>query len=576
MNTHEIANKIGWTVGEDFPEWGNNPLYLTTITGGYLQKDETPKDAYWRLANTSAKHLKKPEIAQKVFDILWKGWLIPATPVMCNMGTDRGLPISCFSGRVDDSMYDIYNKNLEMAMLSKYGGGTAYDFSMVRPLGSPIKGGANGTSDGIIPFIKSFDSTILASKQGKTRRGATAIYLDVNHPEYESFLRVREPKGDINRQCMNIHQGAVIDDAFIEEVRNKNGRARRIWLDTIKQRIKTGEPYLFFIDNANKNLNEGFVKNNLKIWHSNLCSEIMLPTDPEHTLVCCLSSLNLAKYDEWKDTDTPYIATMFLDSVITEFLEVARDIKGFENAVRFAEKSRALGLGTLGWHTFLQSKMIPFTDFRANAYTNQIFGFISSEAKRASVDMAKEYGEPEWCRGTGTRNLTNMAVAPNRSSAKLGGGVSQSTEPYAANLWVDDDAKGLHIRKNPILKHVLKQKNISRSEYEGIWDQISEDKGSVQGISALTDEEKEVFLTFKEINQMDLVRQAGIRQKYIDQGQSINLAFQQNAPAKFINAVHLKAHEVGLKSLYYFRSESVLRADTQRRDLYSECVMCEG
>ncbi|YBU89256.1 MAG: ribonucleoside-diphosphate reductase subunit alpha [Candidatus Walczuchella monophlebidarum] len=569
METHTTAKQNGWKVEKDFPVWGNNELYLTTITGGYLLKEETPFEAYKRIAKTAARIHKEPILEKKIFDILWKGWLIPSTPVMGNFGNEKGLPISCFSSRVGDSMYDIYRKNLEMAILSKHGGGTAYDFTKVRPIGTMIKEGTLGTSDGIIPFIKSYDSTIIASKQGCTRRGAVAIYLNIEHKEYPQFLEIREPKGDVNRQCHNIHQGAVISDEFMRKVIEKNGSERELWLNTIKKRVKTGEPYLFFIDNANKNLPKNWKENDLKIWHSNLCSEIMLPTDENHTLVCCLSSLNLDKYDDWKDTDTVSYAIMFLDSVIQEFLDKSHDIHGIEDAVRFAEKSRALGLGVLGWHSYLQSKMIPFISLEANSLTRKIFGKIKEEAERTTQYLAKKYKETLWTKNTGIRNLTLTTVAPTRSSAKLAGGLSQGIEPIAANIYVDDDAKGMHIRKNVKLESLLKKKKLNTHE---MWDHIAHEKGSCQKIKALTKREREVFKCFKEINQLELIRQASIRQNYIDQGQSINLAFPQNAPARFINQVHIEAWKMGLKSLYYYRSESILRAET---NLYSECLLCE-
>lgn len=574
VETHKIAQKRGWEVGVDYPEWGNNDLYLTTINGNYLNGDETPRLAYRRLAKTASDLLGDSKLEEEFFNIFWKGWLIPSTPVMVNFGTDKGLPISCFSGRVGDDMYEIGRKELELRMLSKHGGGTAYDFSLIRPSGSLIKGGRLGTSDGIVPFAKSYDSTIISSKQGSTRRGAVALYLDAEHKDYDEFLEIREPKGDIDRQCHNIHQGGTFSDNFMRAVKASDGRERKRWLDTLKKRVKTGEPYIFFKDNANRNLPGYWHKHGLKIHHSNLCSEIMLPTDENHTLVCCLSSLNLYKYDEWKDTKTAYLAIFFLDAVIQEFINKAEGIKGIEDAVRFAKKSRALGLGTLGYHSYLQSKGIPFISIYSRGLTNTIFRSIREEAEIATKDLAKRYGEPEWCEGTNRRNLTLLAIAPNRSSAKLAGGISQGIEPLAANVYVDDDAKGLHIRRNPELVKLLESKGRNIPE---VWDQIIEDKGSVANIRCLSEEEKDVFKTFKEINQLELVKLAGLRQQYLDQGQSLNLAFQQDAPAKFINQVHLTAWEVGLKALYYFRSESILRADSsQQRDLYSECIMCEG
>lgn len=271
VETHKKAKDKGWEVNVDYPEWGNNDLYLTTIQGNYLNKDETPKQAYKRLAKTASKLLNNDELEDKFFHIFWNGWLIPSTPVMVNFGTNKGLPISCFSGRVGDDMHDIGRKELELRMLSKHGGGTAYDFTSLRSAGAPIKNGLLGTSDGVIPFMKSYDSTIISSKQGSTRRGAVAMYLDIEHNDYDDFLEVREPKGDINRQCHNIHQGAVISDNFMRAVKASDGRERKRWLATLKKRVKTGEPYTMFKDNANKNLPEFFKKHDLKIHHSNLC-----------------------------------------------------------------------------------------------------------------------------------------------------------------------------------------------------------------------------------------------------------------------------------------------------------------
>lgn len=570
---HDLAKKQGWSI-DDIPEWGNNSLYLTTILGGYLQNKETPKEAYNRIASTAANYLNKPELFSKFFEILWNGWLIPSTPVMSNFGTNRGLPISCFGGYIGDSMYDIYRKNLEMAILSKHGGGTAYDFSEIRPKGALIKDGSNGTTDGIIPFMKSFDSTIIASKQGKMRRGAVALYLSANHPEFADFLKIREPKGDINRQCHNIHMGAKFSNEFMEEVVNKNGSKRELWLEHIKTRVKTGEPYTFFTDNANANLKSTFSTYNLKVRHSQLCAEIMLPSDENHTFVCCLSSMNLYKWEEWSKTDAVYYATIFLDAVISEFLDKAKHIQGIEDSIRFAEKSRALGLGALGWASLLQKMRIPFIGIQATSLTRVIFSHMKEKSDKASMWMANEFGEPTWCKGSGYRNLTCLAVAPNRSSSKLAGGVSQGIEPFAANLYMDDDAKGAHLRRNPDLETLLDEKGLNTPQ---TWDIIAEDKGSVKNIDGLTEEEKEIFRTFKEINQLELVRQAAVRQEYIDQGQSLNLAFFHDAPAKWINQVHIEAWKLGIKALYYLRSESNLRADSkQQRDLYSECIVCEG
>lgn len=567
---------------DEIPDFGKNNLYLTTINGGYLQDDETPIGAYKRLANASASYLKEDGYEEQLLNIFLKNWFVPSSPVLGNMGTEAGLPISCFGGVVADNMYDIGRKNTEIMMLSKHGGGTSLDYSNVRPLGAPIQQGKGGTSDGIIPFIKVNDSAIIASKQGKKRRGAVAIYANAKHKEFPEFLNIRKPKGEINRQCLNIHQGAIFDDEFMENVINKDGKEREIWRETLKTRVETGEPYTMFIDNANKVTPQWWKDKGLRINHSNLCAEIFLPNDENHTFVCCLGSLNLAKYDEWKDTNTVELAIKFLDTVIEEFIQKGQHIKGIEDSVRFAVKSRAIGLGVMGWHTFLQQKMVPFVGIQANSWTRIIFKQIKEQADATTRELAKMYGEPEWCKGQGIRNLTTMTIPPTRSTAGLAndiynstnGGVSQGIEPFTANLYMDDTAKGVHIRRNPILELLLikKEKNLPQ-----VWDQIAEDQGSVRNIKCLSKEEKEVFLTFREINQLEIVRQAAIRQEYIDQGQSINLAFFKDAPAKFMNQCHIEAWRLGLKSLYYLRSESALRADSgQQRDLYSECIACEA
>ena len=367
----------------------------------------------------------------------------------------------------------------------------------------------------------------------------------------------------------------------MQQVVDKNGKERELWLETMKTRVETGEPYTIFIDNANKTTPEWWKNRKLYINHSNLCSEIFLPNDENHTFVCCLGSLNLAKYDEWKDTNVVALAIKFLDTVIEEFIMKGINIRGIEDSVRFAQKSRALGLGVMGWHTLLQTRMLPFVGIQANSLTRIIFKQIKAQAEEASFELAKKFGAAPWCED-GRRNLTLMSIPPTRSTGNFAndiynsynGGVSNGIEPVTANYYMDDGAKGVHIRRNSILERLLASKDRNIPE---VWDQISEDKGSVKNIRCLTKDEKEVFLTFREINQLEIVKQAAIRQEYIDQGQSVNLAFYKDAPAKFINQCHIEAWRLGLKSLYYLKSESVLRADTgQQRDLYSECLACEA
>jgi ribonucleoside-diphosphate reductase alpha chain len=342
---HIIAKEKGWKVGVDYPEWGNNELYLQTIQGGYLKGDETPKEAYRRVSNAAAKHFHKhnvQELSNKFFDIIWKGWLCLSTPVLSNMGLERGLPISCFSSYYPDDLYEINRKNTEISMLSKNGGGTSANFSEVRPAGAKISSG--GTSDGIIPFLKQLDSTVKASKQLPVRRGACAVYLDIEHKDYEDFLLIRKGQGDPDRQQMRLHQGSVITDEFMNQMITGDEDKRKLWTETLRWRIERGEPYIAFIDNANKTWYSQN-KSIPSIKSSNLCNEIWLPLDKDHSFVCCLSSLNLYKWDEFKDTDTIQLSIWFLDAVIEEFIQKAEQIKGIEDAVRFAKKSRAIGLG---------------------------------------------------------------------------------------------------------------------------------------------------------------------------------------------------------------------------------------
>jgi ribonucleoside-diphosphate reductase alpha chain len=583
------AENLGWELDVDFPAWGNSPEYVKTISGGYLLKGEKPINAYHRVANSVADRLGKPEMADKFFDYIWKGFLNLATPVLSNTGTDRGLPISCYGIDIADSVFDIGTKNLEMMLLAKHGGGVGVGFNRIRPAGSKIA--KNGTSDGVIPFTKIFDSTILATSQGNVRRGAASSNINIEHKDFEDWLEIREPKGDVNRQCMNLHQCAVVGDKFMRKLEDGDPDARRKWGKLLQKRKATGEPYIMFKGNVNKQNPEAYKKNSLKVYMTNICSEIVLHTDENHSFVCCLSSVNLARYDEWKDTDLIYVATWFLDGVLEEFIQKAKNMKGFENVVRFAEKGRAIGLGVLGWHTYLQQKGIPFEGLLAQFETRKIFSQIKIESERASRDMAEEYGEPLWCVETGMRNTHLRAIAPTVSNSKLSGNVSAGVEPWAANVFTDQSAKGTFIRKNKELEKVLKKIGINTKE---IWDKILADGGSIQDIPELDSwfyvngklaenpegndhiPVKDVFKTFKEINQLELIKQAGIRQQYIDQSVSLNLAFPSQATPKWINQVHMEAWRQRIKTLYYMRTESVLRADIATRATDPDCLSCDG
>ena len=591
--------ELGWEIGVHFPVWANTEVYVKTVSKGYLLKGETPKDAYWRVSTTVAKRLGKPEMASKFFDYMWKGWLNLATPVFSNTGTERGLPISCFGLDVADSIADIGGKNLEMMLLAKHGGGVGIGVNQIRPAGSKIS--QNGTSDGVVPFCKVYDSAVLATNQGSVRRGAASVNIDIEHGDFWDWLEIREPKGDVNRQCLNVHQCVVVSDTFMDKLEQGDKDARKRWTAVLRKRKSTGEPYIMYKGNINRQNPEAYKKNGLKVYMTNICSEITLHTDENHSFVCCLSSLNLAKYDEWKDTDLIYTATWFLDGVLEEFIQRAKYMRGFENSIRSAEKGRALGLGVLGWHTYLQDKNIPFDSMPAQFETRKIFSQLKIESERASRDMAREYGEPLWCSGTGMRNTHLRAIAPTVSNSKLSGNVSAGIEPWAANVFTEQTAKGTFIRKNPTLEKALEKIGHNTKD---VWDQILADGGSVQGLGVMDNYRvklgdaanpitlnkfsklpehdqplyiplKDVYLTFKEINQLELVRQAGIRQQYIDQAVSLNLAFPTEAEPKFINQVHLEAYQAGVKTLYYMRTESVLRGDIAARAT-QDCLACDG
>ena len=583
-----------WKKGVDYPSWGDTEVYKKTISGGYLYMGESPKEAYRRVATTVARRLYKPELADTFFDYIWKGWLCLASPVLSNTGTDRGLPISCFGIDVGDSINDIGTKNLEMMLLAKHGGGVGIGINMIRPAGAKITG--NGTSDGVVPFCKIYDSTILATNQGSVRRGAASVNINIDHDDFEEWLEIREPKGDVNRQSLNLHQCAVVGDKFMRKLEQGDAEARSRWSKLLRKRKSTGEPYILFKGNTNKANPTAYKDNALKVHMTNICSEIVLHTDESHSFVCCLSSLNLSKYEEWKNTNIIYDAIWFLDGVLEEFIQKAKGLKGFGNSVRSAEKGRALGLGVLGWHTYLQQNGIPFEGLQAQFQTRRIFSQIKIESERASRALAEVYGEPLWCRGTGLRNTHLRAIAPTVSNSKLAGNVSPGIEPWAANVFTEQSAKGTFIRKNKELEKVLRKAGINTKE---TWDKIMADGGSIQDIEELDnwgyvngkltliedsksydltgfDKVKDVFKTFKEINQLELVNQAGIRQQYIDQAVSLNLAFPSEASPKWINQVHMDAWKKGIKTLYYMRTESVLRGDIAATAMNPDCLSCDG
>jgi ribonucleoside-diphosphate reductase alpha chain len=572
---HEVDTSK-WVKGKDYPEYLDE-IAISMLSRGYLLPDENVFDAFRRVSKAAARRLRRKDLQPLFYEAMVKNWLCLASPVFSNMGTERGMPISCFGIDVDDSIEGIAGANSELMRLSSQGGGVGVGLSRIRGRGKSIKD--NGVSEGVVPWAKIYDSTILATNQGSVRRGAASVNLDINHPDIEEFLQIRRPKGDVNRQCLNLHQCVVVDDVFMNKLENKDEKSMKLWGEILKTRLETGEPYIMFKDNINNASPEAYKKHNLEVTMTNICSEIALYTDPLHSFICCLSSLNLARWEEWKDyrfengMTLPELTCWFLEGVLQEFIDRAKNLKFMENTVRSAIKGRAIGIGVLGWHTLLQSKNLPFVGIQANALTRSIFSFIESEALKASKDQAEVYGEPEWCKGTGMRHTHHLAIAPTISNAHISGGVSPSIEPIPANVYNLKTAKGVFIKKNRILEELLEQKGYN---IDSVWDQIFKDQGSVVGLPdyILNADEKEVFLTFKEINQLEIVKQNGIRQKYVDQAISLNLSFDPNDTPKWISQVHKEAWKQGIKTLYYLRTESVLRGDNLQR--LSECISCEA
>ena len=569
-NNSLIADYTQWERGKDYPEYFDE-ISLATISKGYLLPGETPRKAYRRVAIATATRLNRPDLENKFFKILWNGWLGLASPVLSNMGTDRGLPISCFGVDTPDSIRGIGLTNAELMKLTSVGGGVGISLSRIRPRGREIKG--NGKSEGVVPWAKIYDSTIIATNQGNVRRGAASVNLDINHADIDEFLEIRRPKGDPNRQCLNLHQCVVVDDVFMRKLESRDQPSMERWAKILKARMETGEPYIMFKDNVNKANPIAYMMHNLDVSMTNICTEITLHTDEEHSFICCLSSLNLAKYDEWKDTDTVQLSIYCLDGVMQEFIEKTSGKESMTRTNAHAKKGRALGLGVMGWHTFLQQKGLPFNSIASTAHTHNIFSKIKNDAEAASRQLAVEYGEPLWCRGTGMRNTHLLAIAPTVSNSVITGGISAGIEPLPANIYTFNGAKGTFIRKNKVLENLLEEKGQNKDKY---WDQMLRDNGSVLGLpdTILSPDEKELFLTFPEINQLELVRQAAIRQRYIDQTQSLNLSFDPQDSPKWINQVHMEAHKLGIKTLYYLRTDSVIKGDLGSRQ--AECVSCEG
>lgn len=575
--------------GIDYPEFYIEES-LKTIQRQHIYENETPKQMYERIINTlsdrlflmlkkSKQKLSREEIKQKVkyikdkwFQYIWSGWLSPSTPILSNVGTNRGFGISCFIIRPDDTLDSIFSKLKEMALLTKAGGGVGVSFDQIRGRGEKISVG--GFSEGVVPFIKAYDSSIMATSQGSIRRGAISINLPIRHKDIQEYLNIRLPEGDVNRQCLNINHCVTIDNYFMENLIAGNKEYRDIWAKILSIRMKTGQPYLFFEDNANKQAPQDFKNRNLKIKGTNICTEIILPHDSKHSVVCDLASLNMDKFDEWYgNKEFIELSLLFLDVNLEEFIENAKNVSGYENAVEFAKKSRALGLGILGFATYIQKNMQGFCSIFSKSLINKLGNFLQEAGNIYQEKWSQIFGSPEWC--DNNRNVTLFAIAPTTTTSLIMGGVSQGIEPIVSNVWVQKTAKGTFIRKNSQFEKLIKEKY---PEYDNnnFWiDLATTYKGSVQHLNFLNEIEKETFLTAYEINQLELVKQIGQLQKYIDQGISTNLFFPYDVDPKWLNKVHIAAWQEGLKTLYYLRTESILSKNITSKT-FSDCIYCEG
>ena len=548
-------------------EEGKLPLWVTTPAWQILKDKYTTEDCpdlysiYKRISTAAASHMHDKEHWQKVFfNLMWNGWLACSTPVLANMGTNRGCPVSCSGSYVGDSIYEFYNAQTEAAVLSKNGFGTSSFIGHIRERGTPISSG--GLASGILPVLRDFIQLSRDVSQGNTRRGAWAGYIPLEHGDfYEVADFVQNHPDDCNI-------GWNVSADFIARLDDGDEDAVARYQKAMKVKMATGKGYFNFIDKVNAQNPPMYAEHGLSVKASNLCTEITLHSDEFHTFTCVLSSMNLSKYDEWADTDAVHNAIVFLDCVAEEFIKQGRGIKGLENAVRFTESGRALGLGTLGFHTYLQQNMIDIESFEAHNLNQNMFKIIQKQAKEASQWLAKAKGEPKWCKGHGVRNTHLLAIAPNSSSALVCGSVSQGIEPVYKNVFVQGSPAGEINRINPVLVDLMKSKDVYSDE---TINQIIKDNGSVQLVDWLTDEEKAVFKTSFEINQEVLVRLASARQKYICQAQSLNLFFPSDTPEEEISRVHkLAFKDKYIKSLYYLRSEAGVRGSS------GECIACEG
>ncbi len=559
---------------------GGNFEWLTDhsvkyLEAGYLSKGVTPKARIREIANRAEEILNIEGYADKFYNYMSQGFFSLASPVWSNFGKKRGLPISCFGSNISDDMGNVLYTQSEVGMMSKLGGGTSGFFGHIRHRGAPVKD--NGEASGAVHVMQLFETMVDVVSQGSVRRGRFSPYLPIDHKDILEFLDV----GTEGNPIQELTHGVTVTDNWMEEMIDGDVEKRKIWAKVIQRRGEIGYPYIFFTDKANNGAPDVYQDKNLRINASNLCTEIMLPSNDEWSFVCVLSSLNVLHYDKWKNTDAVETMVYFLDAVITEFvekLEVYRDSDKLddkqtflfmERAYNFAKSNRSLGLGVLGWHSLLQSKMLAFNSQEAFNLNSEIFQLIKDKSYKASEELADKLGEPEVLKGYGRRNATLNAIAPTTSSAFILGQVSQGIEPIWSNIYVKDIAKIKTTIKNPFLVKLLDEKGENTSEN---WRSIRDKDGSVQHLDFLSDDEKNVFKTYSEIDQMDIIYQASNRQAHIDQGQSVNIIVHPQTPAKEINQLYISAWKLGLKSLYYQHSMNAAQKFKQKKD----CASCEA
>ncbi|TVZ52328.1 ribonucleoside-diphosphate reductase subunit alpha [Dokdonia sp. Hel_I_53] len=545
------------------------------LGAGYLSPGVSPEQRIREVADRAEQILGIDGFSDKFYGYMSEGFYSLASPVWSNFGKERGLPISCFGSHISDDMGNILYTQSEVGMMSKLGGGTSGYFGKIRPRGAEVKN--NGQASGSVHIMQLFESMVDVVSQGSVRRGRFSPYLPIEHPDIKEFLEI----GTEGNSIQELTHGVTVTNQWMQEMIDGDSEKRALWAKVLQSRGEMGYPYVFFTDNANNGAADVYKDKNHKIYASNLCTEIMLPSSDDWSFVCVLSSVNVLHYDKWKDTDAVETMVYFLDAVITEFLEkleVYRDSDSredrqtflfMERAYNFAKANRALGLGVLGWHSLLQSRMLPFNSQEAYNLNSEIFKGIKERSYKASEELAAKFGEPEVLKGYGRRNTTLNAVAPTTSSAFILGQVSQGIEPIWSNIYVKDIAKIKTTIKNPFLVDLLEEKGMNTTE---VWRSIRDMDGSVQHLEFLSEDEKDTFKTYSEIDQMDIIYQAANRQNHIDQGQSVNIIVHPEMPVKEINNIHVTAWKLGLKSLYYQHSMNAAQKFKQKKD----CASCEA